>query len=71
MGTVLARATELGRGCACASNVQQKRATPIKLQSDLIAAVIGAAFSSNYKDRVVRLVNRTQNNCAYQAKVKR
>jgi hypothetical protein len=51
--------------------VQQKRATPIKLQNDLIVAVIGAAFSSNYKDRVVRLVNRTQNNCAYQAKVKR
>ena len=71
MGTVLARATEPGRGCACANNVQQKRVAPIKLQNDLMVAVIGAAVSSNYKDRVVRLVNRTQNNCAYQAKVKR
>jgi len=51
--------------------VEQKRATPIKLQSDLMVAVIGAAISSNYKDRLVRMVNRTQNNCAYQAKVKR
>jgi hypothetical protein len=68
MGTVLARATEPSRGCACANNVQQKRAAPRKLQNDLMVAVIGAAVSSNYKERVVRLIG-TNNNCAYQAKV--
>ena len=69
MGTVLAKAIEPGRGCACTSNVQQKRATPIKLQSDLIVAVIGAASLSHCKNRVVRLVNRTENDYARQVKV--